>query len=165
MPHRPYRLGKMLSPAIFQIVAVDRGDDDMVQAQRLNRMGNSARFEDVKRIGPTGRDIAERTAACADLAHDHHGRVTGRPAFADIGAAGLFADRHELVRAQDIARLLVTSRGRGLDPDPVGLFRLRLIRPVGFFRMTLVRNSEVAHELFPLTGGRVGDMPFFSETQ
>ena len=148
--HGADRLGEMLRPTIVKVVAVDRGDDHMLEAKRLDRMGDAARLEHIKRIGPPGRDVAEGTAAGADLAHDHHGGVALAPAFADIGAARLFADRHQPVRLQDVARGLVTGRGRRLDPDPIGLFRLRLIGAAGLFGMAPFGQFEVTHGIFPL---------------
>ena len=88
--------GEMLGTAIFQIVAVDRGDHHMVQPQFRHRMRHPARLEGVQSLRPAGRHVAKRAAARAYLAHDHHGGVALRPAFADIGAARLFADRHQL---------------------------------------------------------------------
>jgi hypothetical protein len=65
--------------------------------------------------------VAEGAAAGADLAHDHHGGVALRPAFARIGAARLLADGHQLVLAHDLVGLAIALAHRRLDPDPAGL--------------------------------------------
>ncbi|MPL92900.1 hypothetical protein SDC9_39024 [bioreactor metagenome] len=149
MAHGADRLGKMLGAAILEIVTVDRGDDDMLQPERLHRMGDAARLEHIKRIGPAGRDVAEGTAAGADLAHDHHRGVALAPAFADIRAARLFADGDQLVRFQDLAGVLVALRGRRLDPDPVRLLRLRMIGTMRLLGVTLAGKFQVAHRGHP----------------
>ena len=92
----------MLRPAVLHIVAVDGGDDDVVQPQLGDRVGHAPRFEDVQRLGRlAGRDVAEGAGTGTDLAHDHHGGVALAPAFADVGAACLLADRDQLVFAHD----------------------------------------------------------------
>ena len=91
-------LGEVFGPAIVQIVAVHRGDDHMFQTQLADRMGHLARLKRVQRLRLARRDIAKGAAARAYLAHDHHGGVALAPAFADIGAARLFADRDQFLR-------------------------------------------------------------------
>ena len=96
-------LGDVLGAAVREVVAVDGGDDDVVEAELLHRHGDAAGLEDVERVGPAGGDVAEGAAAGADLAHDHHGGVALGPALADVGAAGLLADRDQPVLAHDLA--------------------------------------------------------------
>ena len=128
-------LRKMLGAAVVEIVAVDRGDDDMGQAHLLHRIGDARRLVVVERGRDAGRDVAEGAGARADLAHDHEGGVLLVPALADVGAAGLLADRDQLVRLHDLARVGVTLRGRRLDADPVGLAQHLLVGPVGLLGM------------------------------
>ena len=141
----------MFGPAIVQIVAVHRGDDHMFQAQLADRMGHLAGFKRVQRLRLAGRDIAKGAAARADLAHDHHGRVTLAPAFADIWAARLFADGHQLLRLQNIARLLVALGRGGLDADPKRFLRLLLIGAMCLLGVALIGQLEIAQRNFPLT--------------
>src|SRR5690606_36500271 len=127
-----------------EIGAIDRGDDDMVEAELLDRDRHPPRLEDIERIGPAGRDVAEGAAPGADLAHDHHGRVTLGPALADIGAARLLADGDEAVRAHDLTRLVVALAGRRLHPDPSGLAQDRRVRLVRLLRMTLGAVAQIS---------------------
>src|SRR5262249_25551012 len=80
-------------------------------------------------------DVAERAGARAGVAHQHERRVLLIPALADIGAPRLLAHGMQVVRAHDRARLAITFRHRRLDPDPIGLFQRRCVRPVRLFRM------------------------------
>ena len=73
----PDGLGKMFGPAIFDIIAINRCNHDVVQTQLSNRICHPARFEHVKRLWRlAGGDVAERTGTGANFAHDHHCRVT-----------------------------------------------------------------------------------------
>ena len=71
----------------------------------------------------------------AGIPHDHEGRVLLVPALADIGAAGLLADRDEAVFLDDFAGVGIAARIRRANPDPVRLRRRQRIRPVDLFRM------------------------------
>ena len=65
----------------------------MAQPQLFHRLSDAARLKRIQRVRAAGGHIAERTAPGADLAHDHHSGVALGPAFTNIGAGGLFADR------------------------------------------------------------------------
>ena len=80
----------------------------MIESKLGNGMSDAAGLEGVQGGGFARGDIAKGTAARADLAHDHHGGVTLAPAFTNIGTTRLFADRHQLFVAQDIAGFAVT---------------------------------------------------------
>src|SRR3546814_13665752 len=60
--------------AVLQIVAIDAGDDHVTQAHVADRLGEMARLVGIQRIRPAVRNIAERAATCADVAHDHERR-------------------------------------------------------------------------------------------
>ena len=151
-PHRPDRLGDMLGPAILKVIAVDRGDHHMVQPQLLDRHRDPARLEHVQLLRPPRRDVAERAAPRADLAHDHHGRVTLAPAFPDVRAAGLLADRRQTVLAHDPAGPEIALTTRRLHPDPVRLAQNRRIRLVRLLRMPLRPVAEIPfrHLVLPI---------------
>src|SRR5436190_14392869 len=129
------RLREMSRAAIVEIVAVDRGHDNVVEAKRGDRFADALGLVRVELIGPAGRDIAEGAGAGADGAEDHYGRVLFLPALADIRAGRLFADCVELQLAHQAARRLVFRRGRRLDADPGWLPRARLVRPRRLFGM------------------------------
>ena len=96
--------GEMGCAAIGEIVAVDRGHDDMVPARASRRLRHMRRLVRIERARQPGLDIAERAGARACVAHDHEGGVLLVPALADIGAAGLLADRVQAVLAHDRVR-------------------------------------------------------------
>ncbi|MEO1000269.1 MAG: hypothetical protein AAFW69_06665, partial [Pseudomonadota bacterium] len=60
-----------LNHVVGKVVPVDRGDDDVVEPQLLDRRGDAPRLERIKRVGPARGHVAEGAAARADLPHDH----------------------------------------------------------------------------------------------
>ncbi len=138
--------GEMLGAAVSEVVAVDRGDDDMLQAQLCDRFGDILRLVRIERAGHAGLHVAEGAGARARVAHDHEGRVLLLPALADIGAAGLLADRDETVFLHDAMRLGPFGRAGRLDADPVRLAQDRLVGPVRLFGMA--RRGSAASVLF-----------------
>lgn len=91
---------EMRRAAVTQIVAIDRGDDDVPQTQRGNRIGKMRGFVGIERRGPPVRDIAKWTTPRAKPAHDHESRRALREAFADIRAHRLLAHRMQPMLAQ-----------------------------------------------------------------
>ena len=85
--------GEMSRAAVGQVVAIDRGDDHVVQAQARDRLGDSARLVGIERTHFAMRDRAVGTIARAHVAHQHEGGRAMREAFADIRAARFLADR------------------------------------------------------------------------
>ncbi|EAP80683.1 hypothetical protein NAS141_05078 [Sulfitobacter sp. NAS-14.1] len=143
-------LGKMFCPAVFDVVAVHAGDHHVVQPQFGHRIGHTPGFKDVQRFRRAPcRDVAEGTGAGADLAHDHHGGMALRPAFAHIRAAGFFADSHQLVLAHDLCGIRIAFATRRLHPDPRRLFRLWIVGASGLFRVALLGDFQVSHDQAP----------------
>ena len=112
---------ELAGAAIVEIVAIDRGHDDMFEAELRHRLADVLRLVRIERVGLAGRDVAEGAGARADGAEDHHRRVLLLPALADIGAGRLLADGVELELAHQLARREILRRIRRLDPNPVGL--------------------------------------------
>ena len=79
------------------------------------------RLVGIQRAGQSRLHVAEGAGARAGVAHDHHGGVAMRPAFADIRAGRLLAHRVQIVLAHDGAGLGIFPAHRRLDPDPVRL--------------------------------------------
>ncbi|MNV20922.1 hypothetical protein D3C71_1118440 [compost metagenome] len=68
--------------------------------------------------------ITERAAARALVAHDHERGGALAEAFADVGARRFFADRVQVVFAQDALDVVEARTGRGgLHADPLGLLQ------------------------------------------
>ena len=138
MPDRADGLRKVFCTAVLDIVSINRSDNHMVQSQRFNRMRDATRLERVKIFGRLARcNVAKGASARADLAHDHHGRVTLAPAFADVWTARFFANGDKLVVAHDLGRVLIAFSAGRFYTDPVGFFRLRTVRTPLFFRVPL----------------------------
>ena len=93
----------------------------MAQAKLGDRLGDAVGLVGIEGIGQPGLYIAEGAGPRAGVAHDHHGGVAMGPAFADIGTAGLFADRVEPMLLHDRPGRGIFLPDRRLDPDPVRL--------------------------------------------
>ena len=76
---------------VCQIIPIDRGNDNMRQAQFGRRIGHAGRLIRIERDRKPGLDVAERASARAGIPHDHEGCVSLVPALADVGTAGLLA--------------------------------------------------------------------------
>ena len=89
--------------------------------------------------GKPGLHIAECTGTRAGVTHDHECCVLLVPAFADIRAAGLFADGVQTIVAHDLLRGEIAGRHRRFDANPIGLPQDRQIRLVRLFGMARAR--------------------------
>ncbi len=96
--------------AIGQIVAIDRGDDDVRKAQLGDRLRHVLGLGRIERLRQPRRHVAEGAGARAGVAHDHHGGVALLPALADVGAGRLLAHRDEAVLAQHARASRRTAR-------------------------------------------------------
>ena len=107
--------------AVGQVVAVDAGDDDVLEPERAGGFGDVEGFEPVDRPRHPGLDVAEGAGPRARIAEDHHRGVLLRPAFPDVGARRLLAHRRQAEAAHQRTRLGKGGRGRRADAQPVGL--------------------------------------------
>ena len=134
-------LSKMRRAAIFNIIPIHGGHNNMVKTQLFNGICHPARLEHIQIFWWfPGGNIAKGTGPCAHFPHDHHRRMALIPAFSHIWAAGLFTDGHKLMFTHNFACLLIALSHRGFNANPRRLFRLRIVRPFGFFRMALLGN-------------------------
>ncbi len=83
--------------AVGEVVAVDRGDDDVLEACAFEGLGDSSGLVFVDGSGFSGFDIAEATGAGAGVAEDHDGGDAFGPALAHVWTGGLLADGMEIV--------------------------------------------------------------------
>ncbi len=135
--------------AVVEVVAIDRGDDDVGEAQLGGGFADMGGLGGVERPGQAGLDVAEGAGAGAGVAHDHESGVLLVPALAHIGAARLFADRDQLVGLDDGVGLGPTRRSGRLDADPVGLagdWLVRLVRLFGVARALLILLARIGIE-------------------
>ena len=105
--------------AIGQIIAIDRGDDDMLKPERAGRFGNMRRLKLVDWPGHTGLDVAKSAGARAGIAQDHHRRVLLAPAFADVGAGRFLANGIEVQPPHQRAGFGKHRRGGRPHAQPV----------------------------------------------
>ena len=84
---------KMRRAAVGDVVAIDRGDDDVLQAERADGVGDARRLVEVERRRPPVRHGAIAARARADVAENHEGGGAVVPALADVRAARLLAHR------------------------------------------------------------------------
>ena len=109
------------APPSGQVVAVDGGDDGVVEAEDFDGAGEPQGLHEVEALGFAGGDGAEAAGAGADVAEDDEGGFAGVEALADVGAVGLFADAVEVVLAEEGLDLVVAVAGGEADSEPVGL--------------------------------------------
>ena len=112
---------KMLRAAVGQVVAGDAGDDDVLEAERADRLGDAARLVVVEPGRAAGLDRAEAAGPGAGVAQDHDRGGALVPALPDVRAVGLLADRVERQAAQEALEVVVVLAGRQARPDPVGV--------------------------------------------
>ena len=114
---------------VGDVVAVDRGDDDVLEPHLRRRMREAQRLERVGRLGRAARvDVAVAARAGARVAEDLERRGAASPALGDVGAARLLADRVELLPVDQLADLEVAAvRARGANLHP-----FRPARPLGY---------------------------------
>ena len=102
-PQRLDHLDELAGAAVRQIVAVDRGDHDMGEAELGRGDRDMLGLERIDRARHAGLDVAEGAGAGAGVAEDHHRRVLLGPALADIGAGRFLADRGEVEPPHQLA--------------------------------------------------------------
>ncbi len=125
----------MIRPAVGKIIAIHRGDHDMVQTKLLHGQRNMLRLGRIERAGHSRLDVAEGAGAGAGVTHDHEGRVLLVPAFADVGAARFLAYGDEAVFLDDVAGVGIAARIRRAHANPVRLRRRLRIGPVDLLRV------------------------------
>ena len=141
------RLREMLGAAVGEIVAVDRGDDDVGKPELEGRLRHVLRLGGVERAGHAGLDVAEGAGAGAGVAHDHEGGVLLVPALADVRAAGLLAHRDEAVFLDDLAGVGIAARDSARAPgsSPVSAATARPAgSPFGVARAQLASAETVS---------------------
>ncbi len=107
----------VLGAAVEEIVAVDHGHHDVLEVEASDGAGDVLRLADVDGAARiAGGHRAEAAAAGADVAEEHHRRGAFAPALADVGAAGLFADRVEIELAEGLLEVMVGVAPRARGP-------------------------------------------------
>src|SRR5207253_11328115 len=105
---------------ILELVAVDRGDDGVLEAHPLDRFRHPNRLAQVEHARPTGLHRAEAAGPGTGVAQDHEGGRARVPALADVGAARLLTDGVQVEPAHDALQFGVVLAAGQADPEPVG---------------------------------------------
>src|SRR5262245_39654862 len=118
---------------VLELVAVDARDHHVLEAHERKALRHAPRLVLVPRPRPAGLDVAKPAGAGAGVAQYHDGGHATGPALAHVRAAGLLADRVELVLVHDAAEALVARAPGHLGPQPRGLALdgERVLRPAG----------------------------------
>ena len=117
---RADRRREVARTAVGNVVAVDRGDDDVLQLHLGRRLADPQRLERVGRVlRLAGVDVAVAAGTCARLAEDLERRGAAAPALRDVRAASLLADgveREPVQQLLDVVEVPVGARRADLHP-------------------------------------------------
>src|SRR5207302_8591847 len=107
---------------VGDVVAVDRGDDDVLELHLRGCLRDAQRLERVRgRVGPAGMDVAVAAGPRARVAEDLEGRGSAAPALGDVRTAGLLADRVQRETVHELLDVEVAAVARGrADLHPLG---------------------------------------------
>ena len=121
--NRANGVGNGTGTTVGQIVAGDARNDSVGEVQPNDGLGDALGLRGVQGQGLARIDQTETAGPRAPFTVDHEGRGAVGPALKDVGAAGLFTDRHQSeVFGQFAQRVeLVTHMSR--DAKPLGLTR------------------------------------------
>ncbi len=97
--HRADRFGEMGGASVGEIVAVHRRQDDELEGHPLHGRAHADGLQGVDRERLAVGDVAEAAGPRADVAEQEEGRRAAGETLAAVGAARLFADRVQPVRA------------------------------------------------------------------
>ena len=110
------RLGPDSRAAVGKLVAIDAGDDRVLQPHRRDGFSDAHRLVQIQRRRSSRRDVAEAARAGADVAQDHQCRRPGGPALAHVGASRRLADGVEPLVVHQVQELQISP--------PAGIFIL-----------------------------------------
>ena len=119
--------------AVRQVVAIDRGDDDVARAPW--RGWRCATFAGSCWSGGFGApwiDVAVAARPRAGVAEDHERRRAVVPALADVRAVGFLADGVQAERPHQPLEAVVVLRPRRAHLQPLGLRHRGAARPCAF---------------------------------
>ena len=139
-------LGKVLSAAVGQVIAVHGCDHNVFETELRHRVTDVGRLLGVERRRQAGAHIAKRTGPGAGIPHNHQRGVALRPALPDIRTTGFFTYRDKAMLFDDGAGLIVLRRARRLDADPRRFAQQRGIFARHFFRMAHVSLDRCVNQ-------------------
>ena len=101
----------MASAAISQVVAINTGDHHVTQLQVGNGARQTAGLIDIQWIGAAMTDVAKWATPSALVTHDHEGGRAFAKTFANVGAAGFFANSDQFIFAKDVLDFIKACGG------------------------------------------------------
>ena len=107
--------------AVGEFIAVDAGDDSVLEVHAADCVADAAGLVEVEGWGAAGGDVAEAAASGADIAEDHERGGTGGPAFTHVGAFGGLADGVEAVFVDEVQEVEILLAGGHFHAEPGGL--------------------------------------------
>ena len=113
------RLDESGGAAIGQIVAIDGGDDDVLETHPLRRLGELPRLVGIDGLRPTVGDGTVGAVAGADATVDEEGGGAARETLGAVRAARLFADRVQPAGAHALLDLVQLAELHLARPDPL----------------------------------------------
>ena len=127
-------------PAVEEVVAVDRGEHAVLEAEPLDRACEPRWLRGIGGQGLAARDGAVTAGPGADIAEQHERCRPALPAIADVGAVGLLADGVEFRVAEHPADVeVVLAAGPG-DLQPLG----KALRTCGSAHMPMLAERGTA---------------------
>jgi hypothetical protein len=117
----PDRLGERPRSEVGQIIAVDGGEDDVLQPHRRRRLRDALRLRGIELRRPAMGHGAVGAVPSTDVAQDHEGRGAVLPALADVRAVRFLADRVEVEVAHELLEAQVVRASGRLHLEPGGL--------------------------------------------
>src|SRR5689334_3309533 len=115
------RLGEMTCAAVGQVVAIYRGDNDVVEAEISHYQGNVAGLLRIKSQRLPLVDGTKAAAPCASISQDEKRGGFVAPALADVGAARFLTNGMEIFLSQNTLQPEIIGIARRFDFDPVGM--------------------------------------------
>ena len=138
--------------AIVEFIAVDAGDDDVLEVHGRDGRAHAGGLFKIERRWPAGGDVAESAGASADIAEDHDSGGAGGPAFAKIGAFGALADGVQALVVDEVEELEVFAAGGHFHFEPGGLALGEDVQRNGHKRIVADRRvrRRIAHCPLPI---------------
>src|ERR1019366_9404827 len=114
-------LGKSPGAEVREVVAVDRGEDEVAERHSRGGVRDAGGLGHVILRRPAMRDGAVRAVPRADVTEDHEGGRAVLPALADVGAMRFLADRVQVEFAHEVLQVNVVTPAGSLHLEPAGL--------------------------------------------
>jgi hypothetical protein len=141
---------------VGQIIAIDGGQNHVVQIHSGNGFRHLLGFIGVESLSPFGRfHSTKATAPGTGISHEHKGGGAAPPALTQIGTTRLFTDCVQIAFAQNLFQMdVVLPPGQAdLEPGRFGLTGKRQIFDHGlFFGLKAANRTPTGQQFFSWFG-------------